>query len=62
MRKAGVGTPISVDAMRVGRVGDGESVLEHVDIGRGQADLDFARAVGAGRIEHHVAILLFFLR
>lgn len=47
--------------MGIRGVGHGQSVLQHIDIGRGQTDLNLARAVGTCCVEHHVAVAFLFL-
>ena len=47
MRQAGIGTPRSIHAVGVGSIGNGQTILQDVDIGRRQTNLDFARTVGA---------------
>ena len=58
MGEAGIRAPRGVDGVGIGGIGNGESVLQHIDVGGGESDLDLARAVGAGRVEHHVAVAL----
>lgn len=60
MTEAGVASPQGVHRMGVGSVGNGQAVLQYVDVGGGQSDLNFARAIGAGCVEHHVAVAFFF--
>ena len=57
--QTGIGAPQGIDRVGVGGVGHEHTVFEHVDIGRREADLYFARAVGTGGVEHHVTIPLF---
>lgn len=61
MAEAGVASPQGVQRMRIGGVGNGQAVLQHIDVGRGQANLNFTRTIGAGCVEHHVTVA-FFLR
>ena len=58
--QAGVGAPQRVDGVRVGGISDGDTVFQYVDVGRGESDLDFARAVGTGGIQHDVTVTFFF--
>ena len=57
--QAGIAAPDGVDRVGIGGIGNGQAVLEHVDIGRWQTNLNLSRAVGAGCVEHHVAVALF---
>ena len=57
--QAGIGAPQGVDRVGVGGVGDGDSVFQYVDVGRGEPDLNFPGSVGAGRVEHDVTVTFF---
>ena len=47
MAHARVRAPVGVDRVRIGGVGDGQSVLQHIHVGRGQSYLYLPRSVCA---------------
>ena len=59
MLQTAVAAPVGVDVVGVGVVDYGQAVFEYVDVAARQTDGYFARSVGAGGVEHHVAAAFF---
>ena len=53
-----VTAPVRVDVVRIGVIDHRQTILKHVHIAARQTDGNFARSIGAGSIEHHVATVL----
>ena len=59
MAQTHVTSPQRVHGMRVGGIGNRNAVLQHIDIGRGQTDLNLSRPVGAGCVQHDISVAFF---
>ena len=59
MAQTCITTPDGIDRMRIGSLSNRQTILQNVDIGRRQADLNLTRTNRTGCIEHHITITLF---